>query len=261
MAHGQFVWCDVSCFRTTLVRAFYADVMGWHFDTSDGYSIGQGAAGQVCGVFEMPEQFQKIGLPPFWMTYVGTQDLDHTCEIAVQFGGKVEVPPSPFGGDGRFALIRDPLGAGFTAYQGDIAVPTQQRPGHRLGHGLFVSDATAVAPFYKTVFDWDFDSIQDGPIAVCQGGDILCYCHQIPDTARRGKEQYWAVYFDTDDLRRSLSDVKAAGGEIFARTTLPEGAAAFAQDPDGAVFVLVDRGGEAESMLDWKSLNPLEWFT
>lgn len=259
MAHGELVWCDLSARQPAQVMGFYTDVFGWAFDKSESYFVAHRQGQEVAGLFEMPTNFQAVGLPSFWMTYVSTDDLDQTCTQAKALGGTVEIGPNPFGENGAYALIRDPLGAGFTAYQGDLDVPTQHKDGCRLGHGLFVSDASKIRAFYEGLFDWQFDSTKDGVAAVRKDQQIVFYCHEINDAAVRGKEQYWAVYFDTDYLASSLKTVANSGGSLIANITIPEGQAAFVSDPEGAVFVLVDRSAGTGLMDALLSLEFIGW--
>ncbi|MEM8878817.1 MAG: VOC family protein, partial [Pseudomonadota bacterium] len=131
MAHGDFVWCDLSTFDVAGTRDFYGRLFGWSYDRipqPDGSPYDVASINDVpqAGVFEMPEKFQKIGLPSFWMSYIQVDDAAAIVDLARQLGGKVEVGPIPYGEGALVALIRDPLGAGFTVYQGsDLSVRAQ----------------------------------------------------------------------------------------------------------------------------------------
>ena len=259
MAHGQFIWADVSSFRPEVTRAFYNKVFGWRFD---GY-VGQCASGPVAGLFEMPEFFQKIRMPSFWMSYIAVDDVVAAIETATAQGGKVELGPEPFEGGGQIALIRDPLGAGFTVYQGDALAGVTKGPFARVVHGLFVSDANAVRGFYQALFGWSIGEAAEGVAPIRNGDAVVAHLHEIPDPAIRGPEQYWAVMFSCPDLAAAQAAIAQEGGEIVADTNLPEGRAIIARDPDGAVFFLLAENSHSKPVGDtlanfaWKAWGGL----
>lgn len=161
MAKGDFVWCDLSTFRVGTALEFYERLLGWSYiaiSQLDGapYQIASTEQGEAAGLFEMPEKFRRIGMPSFWMSYIQVGDMDSTVELAKGMGGKVEVGPVPFDEDSSIALIRDPLGAGFTIYQGAALRPRESAagPGRMIWNALYVSDAEAVTGFYETLFGW-----------------------------------------------------------------------------------------------------------
>lgn len=237
MAHGDFIWCDLSTFHPAQTQAFYTSVFGWQF-SGEGYAIAHRADHPVAALYEMPEKFQNIKMPSFWMSYIAVDDVAQTVARATELGGKVEVGPTPFDGGGQFALIRDPLGAGFTVYEGTALDGALTGAGGRLGHELFVSDASAVIPFYTGLFGWQISAAQGEGHAISHAGRIIAYLHEVPDPAIRGKEQYWAIVFDTAGapLEAFAQRVTQAGGQAVAQVELPDGPAMILRDPDGAAF-------------------------
>lgn len=252
MQHGTFIWADLSSFHPEVTKEFYRKVMGWRFDDY----VASVAAGPVAGLYEMPAKFQAINMPSFWMSYIAVDDVSAVTEIAKAKGGKVEVGPEPFEGGGTFALIRDPLGAGFTVYSGAALKGSATGAGARAGHGLFVSDAAAVTDFYSALFGWSFGPISDGVRPIQLNGQTIAHLHEIPDPAIRGKEQYWGVFFRHPNLQTAEANIVAQGGTILAHVELPEGAALLARDPDGGAFFLLGGGGNvitAKSPFRWKA--------
>lgn len=234
MAHGHFLWADLSTFRLDVTLAFYERYLGWTF-SNDAYHIASTEIGPVAALYRMPDKFQAIRMPSFWMSYIGVENVNTAVGLAADNGGKVELGPEPFEGGGQFALIRDPLGAGFTVYEGRAVSGVIAGPGARVGHGLFVSDAAAVRPFYAALFGWSFDHISDAVWAIRSGPETLGHLHHIPDPALRGKEEYWAILFSGQ-----ARDVGALGGTEIAHVMLPEGEARLVCDPDGAAFFVLD---------------------
>ncbi len=236
MTHGTFVWCDLSTFDPAKTHPFYERVMGWQIPDDD-YAIATHGGQPVAGIFPMPQKFQDIGLPSFWMSYIAVDDVASCVERAKALGGKVELGPAPFEDDGEYALIRDPLGAGFTVYRGPLATHPARSSGSRLGHGLFISDASAVIGFYTALFGWRFGEAKNGTTPILANNKIIAHLHEIPDPALRGKEEYWAVLFAGDPS--VIEQIKAQGGTVITSTNLPEGPAQLVRDPDGASFFLV----------------------
>lgn len=245
MTHGDFIWCDLSSFHPAQTQAFYTSVLGWEF-AGEGYAIAYRANHPVAALYEMPAKFQNIKMPSFWMSYIAVDDVALVTARATELGGKVEVGPTPFEGGGQFALIRDPLGAGFTVYQGNALDGALTGAGGRLGHELFVSDASAVIPFYRELFGWQISAAQRGSHSITNAGRRIAHLHEVPDPAIRGKEQYWAIVFDTAGatLETFADQVTQAGGQVVVRADLPDGPAMILRDPDGAAFFVRAAQGE-----------------
>ena len=245
MAHGDFVWCDLSTFHVAGTRAFYGSLFGWRYETTnqpDGtpYHIASTGGREAAAVFEMPERFQVMGLPSFWMSYIAVDDIDAAVDTARTLGGKVEVEPMAFGDAEQIALVRDPLGAGFTLYQGSGLTPRPAKaaPGQMAWNALYVSDLLAVRTFYEALFGWQIadDPAQPGTATVrnASGTDISAI-HEVDD-ALRGKDQFWGVHFAVADTDAAKADITAAGGQVIYEDA--DGPTILARDADGAAFFI-----------------------
>lgn len=252
---APFIWADLSCYDLPRAQGFYGSLFGWHF--RDYFARLQYS--DVAGLFEMPEKFQKIGMPSFWMSYIQVDDLDAKVAQARALGGKVELGPEPFGDDARIALVRDPLGAGFTIYEGP-AFSTADGENTRLGHALFVSDARAVMPFYEALFDWRFVEVESDLWQFRAGKSAPSYLYQIADERIRGREEYWAVLFKINDLDAVLENASSLGGRYEAVFELPEGQAALIRDPDEAGFIVVSEY-DAQVRRAYKKQTRIMWRT
>ncbi len=256
MAHGDFVWCDLSAFDVGGARELYARVFGWTYRTitqPDGSDYHLAAAGHDAGaaIFEMPQKFQDLGLPSFWMPYIEVDNIEHTVKLAAGLGGKVEVGPVPFSDHATIALIRDPLGAGFTVCQGEDLVPrrTAGVPGRMVWNALHVSDAAAVTGFYETLFGWRIsaDGAPHGTHDVRRtAGDKISEIHEIPDELR-GEHQFWGVHFSVADLAAAGAQVRSGGGGILYEGMGNDGPGVLAHDPGGAAFFLVEAKAARDS--------------
>lgn len=239
MAHGDLIWCDLSAYDPAVARGFYSALLGWQWTTDGDTDTGWLNAATVASIYQMPPKFIERGMPSFWMTYMAVADAEETAARATELGGKVELGPARDQGNSTFALIRDPLGAGFTVIDNPPPAGTSQGPGARAGHALFVSDVAAIAPFYSALFGWEFQPPQNGIYSVHHNGKPLFHCHEIPDPAVRGKEQYWTVLFSLSGARRKI---EAQGCTTLAEFDIPEGRATLATDPQHAAFMTVEMG-------------------
>ena len=154
MAHGDFIWADLSSYRPDVTRPFYSQLFEWKFDD---YAAHVGKS-PTAGLFQMPQKFMDMGMPSFWMSYIAVDDVAQVVKTANEMGGKIELGPAEFEGGGQYALIRDPLGARFTVYSGSALDGAATGVNARLGHTLIVSNAKAVMPFYSALFDWNFEA-------------------------------------------------------------------------------------------------------
>ena len=249
--HGEFVWVDLSTMDVGGARGFYRDVLGWSFDESaDGYAFGAAGGERVAGVFEMPEFFQKINMPSFWMSYIAVDDIDAAVRTAAEMGGKIELETeSPIG---RIALIRDPAGAGFTCCEAGSAAARAASTaiGRWAWNELYVSDLGRVRGFYEAVFGWKIGSDQDGSgqhrIHGAAGNVVGGI--QVALNSIKGDKEFWAVFFGVDSVPEALERVKAAGGVLVSDHASARGRHWLVKDQQGAAFFLEEaQGGRAPS--------------
>jgi hypothetical protein len=69
----------------------------------------------AAGLMKVPAEAQ--GMPPNWLSYFQTADLEKSTEQVKQLGGKVVVGPMPVPNMGAFSIVTDPQGATFGLFQ------------------------------------------------------------------------------------------------------------------------------------------------
>ena len=88
---GSFVWCELMTTDTAAAESFYKKVVGWStepFGPGGSYTVLNNSAGTgVGGIMAIPGEAK--GMPPNWMMYVGTPDVDATAMRVAQLGGRV----------------------------------------------------------------------------------------------------------------------------------------------------------------------------
>lgn len=248
MSTGDFVWCDLSAFNADKAKGFYGRLFDWRFEEisqADGtpYFIAFAAAGESAGIYSTPDRFQKMGLPSFWMSYVEVSHINATVERARECGGKVELGPQAYSNNDSIALIRDPLGAGFTVYEGNALSPRRPdaTPGCMAWNALYVSDAQAVTEFYAGLFGWQISphpAMPNSWIILNAKGERISAIHEQSDELRGGY-QYWGIHFAVRDANEAKARLVALGGQVLAEEATATGSVLAAQDADGAAFYLV----------------------
>lgn len=114
-AEGIFVWDELATSDVEGAKSFYAELLGW---TTEDMDMGPGGtytmfkrAGdeQAAGAMPLPE-----GVPhPYWMSYIGTDDVDACAGRVKSSGGTILMEPMDVMSVGRLAVARDPQGAVF----------------------------------------------------------------------------------------------------------------------------------------------------
>src|SRR5262245_31558055 len=115
---GRFVWHELLTSDTAAGISFYRKVAGWKtepYADVPGYTLLLGSRGPVGGVMALPENAKAMNVPPNWLSYIGTPDVDATANQVSSLGGKVIMGPQDIP-VGRFAILGDPQGAVFAVY-------------------------------------------------------------------------------------------------------------------------------------------------
>ena len=154
MQENQFVFADLSTYDLNIARAFYSDVFQWIYDDADPeYLIAEYRGKQISGLYETPQKFKDMMMPSFWMSYIQVANIDDIVENAKILGGIIELVDKDLP-IGKVALIRDPLGAGFTAYEGSLLNSRVENETNSLiWNELFISDFSKVKTFYEELFN------------------------------------------------------------------------------------------------------------
>jgi predicted enzyme related to lactoylglutathione lyase len=116
---ATFSWCELNTRDAPAAAAFYRSVFGWDPLTHDGgpmpYTEFQIDGESIAGMMPMPQQV-PAEVPPYWLVYFGTDDVDAGAASAEELGATVLVPVMEYPG-GRFAVLADPQGAAFALMQ------------------------------------------------------------------------------------------------------------------------------------------------
>jgi uncharacterized protein len=113
---GAWGWNELDTRDVEAAKSFYQTVFGWESKTNDmgggmSYTEFQLDGRSIAGMMPMPEMI-PAEVPAFWLVYFGVDDTDAAAAKATELGGGLSFGPMDTPA-GRFAVLRDPAGAGF----------------------------------------------------------------------------------------------------------------------------------------------------
>ena len=117
---GEFCWNELMTSDSVAAASFYARLFGWKIL----HEMDMGPVGtyrifgieerQMGGMMPIPK---GSSLPPMWIYYTETADLDSAITRARKRGATVMNGPMDVPGGGRIAQLTDPQGAAFALHQ------------------------------------------------------------------------------------------------------------------------------------------------
>ena len=159
----------VPCFVDTLTddldaaMGFYGGIFGWQFDgpgpmpgdPPGQYYVARVNGDDVAGLGTLPAP-GAAPVPPAWNTHVAVHSIDDTADRARAAGGAVLIEPFGVPPAGRMAVIADPAGAVFVAWEaGDRAGAARVNEPSAWAMSLLTTPDPAVASaFYGELFGW-----------------------------------------------------------------------------------------------------------
>jgi uncharacterized protein len=119
-APGAFCWNELASPDLEASSAFYSELFGWTLEPFEGSPrpylvIRNGDTGNG-GIREV-----NSGEPPNWSVYFGTEDIDAGLAKVEELGGEKLMPEPVDIQVAKIGIVRDPQGAFFTLYAGQLA--------------------------------------------------------------------------------------------------------------------------------------------
>jgi predicted enzyme related to lactoylglutathione lyase len=109
---GNFFWNELHTSDPRSALAFYEKVVGFAHRSMD---MGPGGAYHIISLDGVDRggvtHHLPPGMPPHWLPYVHVDDPDATAKRAKQQGATLLMEPEDIAGVGRFAVLKDPVGA------------------------------------------------------------------------------------------------------------------------------------------------------
>lgn len=245
---GTPCWIDLSTSDIASARAFYGALFGWEIDPGSaafgGYTTARRDGKRIAGL--VPAQ-PGSGFPSAWSVYFASDDAAATAAAITANGGQLMVPPMVVGDHGTMAVAVDPTGAVFGVWQPNQHTGAElvSEPGTLSWCEVNTRDAEAAVAFYGKVFDLIGERLETPmPTAYYTlhkgvGSDAVAGVLQMTEHWA-GVPPHWMVYFAVPDIGAAADQVEALGGKVVvAAFDTPAGRLSIVNDPQGAVFTLI----------------------
>ena len=120
---GALTWNELSTSDIGQAKGFYSELLGWDLEdvgTAEApYTMITNGGRMNGGMRPLGEQEQQMGVPPNWMPYFTSADLDASAASIGELGGAVMAGPMSVLEGRRIAVARDPQGAVFALFEGE----------------------------------------------------------------------------------------------------------------------------------------------
>jgi uncharacterized protein len=229
--HGVPCWVDVASPDPESAQGFYGGVFGWEFEGPGAmpgeppgrYYVAKLRGRDVAGISSQPPGAEDQ--PSAWNTYVRTDSADATAEAVLAAGGRVATEPFDAPPAGRMAVLADPAGAVFCAWEAGDREGAQlvNEPSAWSMSALLTPDPDAAKEFYGSVFGWETEVF--GPISMWRlpgfvGGepeqpvprDVVA--NMVDTGADSGAPAHWRPDFWIADADAAAATATELGGTV-----------------------------------------------
>jgi uncharacterized protein len=245
--HGQFIWYELTTPDVDAAKKFYPRFTGWGTQPFDNdYTMWTTGGVPVGGLFQLSDEMRQQGVPPNWMPYVESSNVDDTVAKATSLGGQLLHGPEDIPGAGRIAVLQDPQGAAFGVYKSTTGMSGWDGTasvGRFSWHELMTTDRVAAFEFYRALFGWEKTGEMDmggGEMYSMYGHGENMYGGMFNATGdMAGMRPFWLVYIHVQDVGKAVAAATKAGAMVHRpQMDIPGGSIAILGDPQGAGFAL-----------------------
>ena len=247
-APGTFSWADLATTDPDAAKSFYCDLFGWQAEdmpVGDGtyYSMMRIDGKDVAAIAPQPPPQREAGVPPMWQSYVTVESADTVAERVNELGGTVHAGPFDVLDAGRMAVIQDPQGAFFMAWEPrrHFGAARVNESGTLVWNELSSPDLEGSAAFYRDLFGWTIAPFEGSPEPYLSIKNADANNGGIRELSPEGIPPHWLVYFGCDEIEAALAKVEQRGGtKIAGPIDIGMAKIGIVQDPQGAAFALYD---------------------
>jgi uncharacterized protein len=247
---GRIVWHELLTTDPDAAIRFYESIIGWDvtpFENNPSYRLWTTGTRQDGGLMQLPDDLERMGVPPHWLFYVGVPDADATVARATSLGGELRMPAQEIATVGRFAVLADPGGAVFCILQpfteGGAREDTPPKPGAFSWHELLTTDWQAGFNFYRDLFGWQkMDAMDMGPMGTyliwgrngVQLGGMFNKSPEMP------APPHWLCYIMVPNADAVAAKTPGLGGQVLNGPMDVPGGGRITQliDPQGAAIAV-----------------------
>ena len=245
--HGQYIWYELATPDVDAAKKFYPRFTGWGTQPFDNdYTMWTTGGVPIAGLFRLSDEMRQQGVPPNWMPYIESSNVDDTVAKATSLGGQLLHGPEDIPSAGRIAVLQDPQGAAFGVFKstnGMSGWDGTATVGRFSWHELMTTDRVAAFEFYRALFGWEKTSEMDmggGEMYSMYGHGQQMYGGMFNATGdMAGMRPFWLVYIHVQDVGKAVAAATKAGATVHRpQMDIPGGSIAILGDPHGAGFAL-----------------------
>lgn len=250
-APGSFCWIELGTTDQNAAKNFYGSLFGWTahdnpMGPNEVYTLFKLQGRDAAATYTLRADQRSVGVPPHWMVYISTTDADTTAKSAADAGATVLAAPFDVFDLGRMAVIQDPTGAVFSAWQAKNHAGTGITgvDGTLCWADLNTRDQSRARQFYSQVFGWKLDDDTDhnppsGYVHIKNGQEFIggiLPAELVPPHV----PPHWLPYFLVSDCDASVSKATHLGARLYLEPQTLENVGRFAVvgDPQGAGFAV-----------------------
>lgn len=239
-------------------KKFYTDLFGWSVNDApmgpgEFYSMFKLDGADAAAAYTLRQDQKQHGVPPHWMIYILTENVDESAKRAGELGAQIVAPPFDVMDVGRMSVVQDPTGAMFCLWQAkkSSGIGAKNSDGAFCWADLNVPDRERAIDFYGKLFGWKFEKGEDdsSDYLHIKNGDE--YIGGVPSASQRDPNAppNWLLYFQTSNCDASVNKAKQNGAKVYFGPVSMEGVGRFAvlADPQGAVFSVFESARKAEA--------------
>lgn len=249
---GTFSWVDLAAHDVDAAERYYTQLFGW---TADRMPYGSGPdevyvmlrkdGRDAAALYSMDATQKSQGMPSTWLSYVTVESADEAAARARALGATVLADAFDVMDVGRMALIGDPGGAMFAAWQPGrhVGAGIKDDPGSLCWNELATRDMDRAVAFYAALFGWTPAPFEASPLpyTMMMNGDAPAGGIYTMPAAMEGVPPHWAPYFAVEDTDETLRRSDQLGGSTFMPPDDIPGIGRLAglRDPQGASFYVI----------------------
>lgn len=253
-APGVFCWVELGTSDQNAAKKFYGELFGWTMNDipigpDSVYTMFKLNEKDVAAAYTLTQEELSAGIPPYWGLYINVENADASAKAIAAAGGTLLAEPFDVFDVGRMAIAQDPTGAHFKIWQplNHIGVGVINEDNAMCWQELATRDVDGAKKFYSTVFGWDAQTKEGGPMPYTES-----YVHADGSThsaggmytmmpEMEGIPPHWLPYFSVADCDAFVEKAKSLGANAHVPPMdIPEvGRFSMLTDPQGAAFSVI----------------------
>jgi predicted enzyme related to lactoylglutathione lyase len=248
---GTFCWTELATHDVDAALAFYGALFGWEpepgsLGDASGYVRCTLNSRPVAAIYVMSEQERSFHLPPYWSSYVATEDVAALLDKVEELGGTSFEGPIDVPGAGRLGTIEDPDGARLCLWQADgfSGCGWEREINSPVWNEIITRKPEAVRDFYAGLFSWAPATRDLGEeqtyTSFTQEGTGKAGLMEM-DERFDGVPAQWLVYVAVASVASTVEAAQALDACILVPPTEIPGVGTFAtfKDPEGGTLSVI----------------------